>query len=167
MEKNIILVVIFIVFVFIGWWFLRPPKNDAVKKNEGPLPVENIQQEGSPSVSRSDAPVTEPTELVVEDVSIGSGEAVSEGNEVTVHYTGTLLNGTKFDSSLDRGQPFQFTVGTGQVISGWDQGLIGMMVGGKRRLIIPASLAYGDRSPSPLIPANSALVFEIDLLALD
>ena len=99
------------------------------------------------------------------DIKAGSGAEAVEGKEVTVHYTGTLKSdGSKFDSSLDRGEPFTFTLGAGQVIKGWDQGVVGMKVGGKRKLVIPAVLAYGDQSPSPKIPPNSDLVFEIELL---
>jgi len=106
------------------------------------------------------------TELKIEDVKVGEGNEVKSGDTVSVHYTGTLLDETKFDSSKDRGQPFEFKVGEGLVIKGWDQGLVGMKVGGTRILTIPASLAYGDNSPSPLIPAGSALKFEIELLEI-
>lgn len=104
------------------------------------------------------------TELKIEDTTVGDGAEVKSGDTVSVHYTGTLLDGTKFDSSKDRGQPFEFKVGEGLVIKGWDEGLVGMKVGGTRVLTIPADMAYGDNSPSPLIPAGSALKFEIDLL---
>jgi FKBP-type peptidyl-prolyl cis-trans isomerase len=98
------------------------------------------------------------------DLKVGEGAEAVTGNSVSVHYTGTLENGTKFDSSVDRGQPFEFKLGASQVIQGWDQGVVGMKVGGKRKLVIPPELAYGSQSPSPLIPANSTLVFEIELL---
>lgn len=98
------------------------------------------------------------------DITIGNGAEAVTGKEVTVHYTGTLTDGKKFDSSLDRNEPFSFTIGSGQVIPGWEQGVAGMKVGGKRKLVIPPSLAYGEQSPSPDIPPNSTLVFEIELL---
>lgn len=102
--------------------------------------------------------------LVIQDETVGTGDMVTSGDTVTVNYVGTLENGTKFDSSIDRGQPFSFVIGQGRVIAGWEQGLIGMKVGGKRKLIIPANLGYGAQAVGP-IPANSTLIFEIDLLS--
>ena len=105
--------------------------------------------------------------LEIEDLSVGTGVEAINGDKVTVHYTGWLIDGTKFDSSLDRGQPFSFQVGARQVIEGWDRGLRGMQVGGVRKLTIPPELAYGDRAVGGgLIPANSTLVFEIRLLKI-
>ena len=105
--------------------------------------------------------------LVIEDIKIGDGQEVEKFNIVTVNYTGLLENGTKFDSSLNPGRtPFRFTVGAGQVIKGWDEGLMGMKVGGKRKLTIPPELGYGSRDNGP-IPANSTLIFEIDLLGIE
>ena len=100
------------------------------------------------------------------DEHVGDGDAPSKGQKVTVHYTGTLSNGKKFDSSVDRKQPFQFTIGIGQVIKGWDEGVMSMRVGGKRRLIIPAELGYGARGAPPTIPANAELVFDVELLGV-
>jgi FKBP-type peptidyl-prolyl cis-trans isomerase len=100
------------------------------------------------------------------DLQVGAGAEAVAGKKVSVHYTGTLTSGQKFDSSLDRGKPFQFTLGAGQVIKGWDQGVAGMKVGGKRRLQIPPEMAYGARGFPPVIPPNSTLVFEIELLAV-
>lgn len=105
-------------------------------------------------------------ELVIETLEEGEGPEAKSGDTVSVHYTGTLLNGTKFDSSLDRGEPISFRLGAGMVIQGWDQGIAGMQVGEKRKLTIPAHLAYGANSPSPLIPPNSVLVFETELVAI-
>ena len=105
--------------------------------------------------------------LVIEDIKIGDGQEVEKFNIVTVNYTGLLEDGTKFDSSLNPGRtPFRFTVGAGQVIKGWDEGLMGMKVGGKRKLTIPPELGYGSRDNGP-IPANSKLIFEIDLLGIE
>lgn len=103
--------------------------------------------------------------LVVEDITEGTGDAVVSGDEVVIHYNGTLTDGTKFDSSYDRGEPFQTQIGTGQVIEGWDKGVVGMKVGGKRKLIIPPSMGYGDME-IPGIPAGSTLVFEVELLEI-
>ena len=105
--------------------------------------------------------------LVIEDIKIGDGQEVEKFNIVTVNYTGLLEDGTNFDSSLNPGRtPFRFTVGAGQVIKGWDEGLMGMKVGGKRKLTIPPELGYGSRDNGP-IPANSTLIFEIDLLGIE
>lgn len=105
--------------------------------------------------------------LVIEDIKIVDGQEVEKFNIVTVNYTGLLEDGTKFDSSLNPGRtPFRFTVGAGQVIKGWDEGLMGMKVGGKRKLTIPPELGYGSRDNGP-IPANSTLIFEIDLLGIE
>ena len=105
--------------------------------------------------------------LEIEDLQVGEGIEVANGDQVTVHYTGWLIDGTKFDSSLDRGKPFTFELGARQVIQGWDRGVRGMQVGGIRKLTIPPELAYGDRAVGGgLIPANSTLVFEVKLLEI-
>ena len=104
-----------------------------------------------------------PTDLQIEDLTAGTGAEAKTGNTVSVHYKGTLLNGTVFDSSYNKGTPFSFTLGQNTVIQGWEQGVLGMKVGGKRKLVIPPDLAYGPRATGP-IPANSTLVFEVELL---
>ena len=106
-------------------------------------------------------------ELKIEDIVAGTGVEAVAGKNVTVHYTGTLTDGTKFDSSLDRGTPFTFTLGAGEVIKGWDQGVAGMKVGGKRKLTIPPSLGYGERGAGGVIPPNSTLIFEVELLKVE
>ncbi len=106
--------------------------------------------------------------IEMEDIETGDGAVASPGDKVSVHYTGWLTDGTKFDSSLDRGQPFTFQLGAGEVIQGWDRGVAGMAIGGVRRLTIPPELAYGDRSVgNGLIPAHSTLVFEVQLLGIE
>ena len=103
--------------------------------------------------------------LEIEDLVAGSGQTAQSGDAISVHYTGWLVGGKKFDSSRDRGEPFQFQLGSRQVIQGWDNGLVGMQVGGVRRLTIPPEQAYGGREVGGgLIPANSTLIFEIELL---
>ncbi len=98
------------------------------------------------------------------DEVVGTGASAQSGKKVSVHYTGWLANGTKFDSSVDRGQPFGFTPGVGMVIAGWDEGVVGMKVGGTRKLVIPPSLGYGTRGTGP-IPAGSVLIFTVQLLS--
>ena len=102
-------------------------------------------------------------ELQITDLQVGEGKEVVKGALITTQYTGTLVDGTEFDSSWTRGKPFQCVIGTGRVIKGWDQGLMGMKVGGKRRLLVPAHLGYGERSMGS-IPPGSDLIFEIELL---
>ncbi|MER3479582.1 MAG: peptidylprolyl isomerase [Meiothermus sp.] len=104
------------------------------------------------------------TALKIEDAVVGTGAEAITGDTVEVHYIGRLADGKQFDTSCDRGQPFSFRLGAGQVIPGWDSGIVGMRVGGHRRLLIPANLAYGAASPSPDIPANSPLIFDVELL---
>ncbi len=105
-------------------------------------------------------------ELLIEELVVGDGDEAVKGQNVTVHYTGRLANGTKFDSSKDRNQPFSFALGAGQVIKGWDRGVAGMKVGGKRKLTIPAELGYGDRGAGGVIPPNATLYFEVELLGV-
>ena len=112
-----------------------------------------------------------PSGLVIEELIVGSGASAASGQKVSVHYTGWLTDGgktgNKFDSSKDRGDPFIFPLGKGHVIKGWDEGVAGMKVGGKRKLIIPPALGYGSRGAGGVIPPNATLVFEVELLAVN
>ena len=108
--------------------------------------------------------VTTPSGLKIEDIQVGTGASPQQGQTVVVHYTGWLTDGTKFDSSVDRAEPFKFRIGTGMVIKGWDEGVMGMKIGGKRKLTVPPQLGYGARGAGGVIPPNASLVFEVELL---
>ena len=110
--------------------------------------------------------ITTESGLKYSDIVAGEGESPKPGQMVTVHYTGTLENGTRFDSSVDRGQPFVFKIGVGQVIKGWDEGVMTMKPGGKRSLTIPPELGYGARGAGGVIPPNATLIFEVELLGV-
>ena len=133
---------------------------DAYKQNQATKPQTSqqiTQQKGAPM---------DVSELKIEDSVVGTGSAVKSGDTVVIHYSGTLLDGTKFDSSYDRNQPFETQIGVGQVIEGWDKGVVGMKVGGKRRLTIPSSMGYGSRGAGGLIPPNAGLVFDVELMGI-
>jgi FKBP-type peptidyl-prolyl cis-trans isomerase len=110
--------------------------------------------------------VTTPSGLKYLDIQTGSGTTAQAGQKARVHYTGWLQSGQKFDSSLDRKEPFEFTLGAGMVIKGWDEGVAGMKIGGKRKLVIPSALGYGTRGAGGVIPPNAELIFEVELLEL-
>lgn len=120
----------------------------------------------SPVLAEEDNPTVTPSGLQYLDLVKGSGREAHVGETASVHYTGWLKDGTKFDSSVDRGQPFQFRLGAGRVIKGWDEGVVGMNIGSKRKLIIPPNLGYGARGAGRIIPPNATLIFEVELLDL-
>jgi FKBP-type peptidyl-prolyl cis-trans isomerase len=122
------------------------------------MPFEHMGAEGKE--------ITTSSGLQYVELVVGSGATAKAGQTVTVHYSGSLENGKKFDSSLDRGQPFSFPLGAGRVIKGWDEGVQGMKVGGKRKLIIPSNLGYGARGAGDAIPPHATLIFEVELLAV-
>lgn len=125
----------------------------------------SITEETSITNSNSESMTAE--ELIIEDITVGDGDEAVAGQLVSVHYTGTLTDGTKFDSSKDRGIPFEFTLGAGQVIEGWDKGVAGMKVGGTRTLTIPSDMAYGASGIPGVIPGGATLLFEVELLAVE
>ena len=134
----------------LGIYFFINMNDNTVKSDESTVPA-----------GPTSAPVTE---LKIEDVVLGTGAEAKSGDTITAHYTGKLTDGTKFDSSVDRGQPFTTEIGVGAVIKGWDEGIVGMKVGGKRKLTIPGNMAYGEAGSPPTIPPNATLVFDIELL---
>jgi FKBP-type peptidyl-prolyl cis-trans isomerase len=121
---------------------------------------------GNESSASDGKEITTSSGLQYIDQIVGTGETAKAGQTVSVHYTGWLTNGKKFDSSVDRGQPFSFRLGVGQVIKGWDEGVQGMKIGGKRKLTIPSNLGYGARGAGGLIPPHATLVFDVELLGV-
>jgi FKBP-type peptidyl-prolyl cis-trans isomerase len=127
-------------------------------------PAQDNSATAKPTVVSGD-PVKTASGLQYWDIKAGTGATAAKGQQVRVHYTGWLANGTKFDSSVDRGQPFVFPLGAGRVIKGWDEGVAGMKVGGKRQLRIPPELGYGAQGAGGVIPPNAILIFDVELLA--
>jgi peptidylprolyl isomerase len=129
--------------------------------------TKNMTTELKPAAAQQNSPeqyIKSPSGLAYLEIKPGTGASPVAGKQVKVHYTGTLENGAKFDSSVDRGQPFSFTIGVGQVIPGWDEGVLSMKVGGKRKLVIPSQLGYGASGAGGVIPPNATLIFDVELL---
>ncbi|MGI9027968.1 MAG: FKBP-type peptidyl-prolyl cis-trans isomerase [Candidatus Saccharimonadales bacterium] len=166
-TQRVFILVIVAVFFLTSVAITASVIIDAAKKDKPAATntqSEDLQKQLDALQQQTNQPSAEGGTVESTDIVAGTGAEAVAGKSVTVNYVGTLKDGTKFDSSFDRNEPFTFNLGAGQVIKGWDQGVVGMKVGGKRKLVIPAALAYGEQSPSPAIPANSDLVFEIDLL---
>ena len=157
--KNVVILVVVILVAF-GAYKLFSNRDEIA--NTATPPAEATVAPMTEETMSSDAPAGA-TDLQVTDIKVGEGKEAVAGKIVSVHYVGTLTDGTKFDSSRDRNQAFEFPLGTGRVIAGWDQGVQGMKVGGVRKLVIPPQLGYGDAQAGS-IPPNSTLVFEVELL---
>ena len=138
-----------------------------VEEPESRVVVPVPSSESAQAPASASAAASKAAGLVKEDVKVGTGAGGEDGRQVTVHYTGTLTNGKKFDSSRDRGEPFEFKLGAGQVIKGWDEGVAGMKVGGKRKLTIPPELGYGARGAGRRHPAERHAVFDVELLEIN
>jgi peptidylprolyl isomerase len=147
MFKRILPVIIIILAIIGIIYLMSEPvvKEESTKVETTPPPANGLQ---------------------IKDTKVGDGQEVKKGDEVIINYTGTLEDGTKFDSSFDTGKPFETKIGVGEVIEGWDQGVVGMKVGGERHLVIPPSLGYGDQGVPPKIPPNSTLIFDVQLLGI-
>ena len=168
MDMKIVGIIVAIIIIVLIVWGVMSSKSTPVNPATPQAATPVIVTESQPTTAAPAQPTATPTGLQVQDSVVGTGAEAKAGDIVTVQYTGTLTNGTKFDSSYDRpGQPFRFPLGAGMVIKGWDLGVVGMKEGGKRHLVIAADLAYGAASPSPLIPANSTLVFDVELLKVE
>lgn len=165
MTKSIFIFTILVVFVVIAVWFVIQKTREVNKATEIPAPT--VASVSSPV---EEQPVGEPIQydngLIVQDVVVGNGKTAESGDTLSAHYVGALENGTVFDNSYNRGQPIQFVLGAGQLIKGWELGLVGIKEGGKRRLVIPPELGYGQSGAGGVIPPNATLLFEIELVSV-
>ena len=179
MIKNTFILIVLVVFVTSAVWFFLSKTNSPVASIidlTSPLPSPSASPSSTPAGDQGQPPRDQQSQnpsadqipmdkISGQDLVVGTGAEAKQGDSVKVNYVGTLLDGTKFDSSYDRNQPFEFTIGAGQVIQGWEVGVSGMKIGGKRKLIIPPQFGYGEQAMGK-IPANSVLVFEIELLGV-
>lgn len=156
MSKDKIITISLIIIFVLAFYFLTKKPSSMENQVSNSTPTSNPMPTLPPSKI---------TELKIEDIKVGTGSAVKSGDTVSINYLGTLEDGSKFDSSYDRNQPFETQIGVGQVIEGWDKGVVGMQVGGKRKLTIPYQMAYGENAYGP-IPAKATLIFEVELMAI-
>lgn len=161
MSKNKIISISIIIILILAFYLLtQKPKEEEIQFSDS-INITTTMPTTNPTLAPSQV-----TELKIEDIKIGTGSAVKSGDTVEMNYLGTLENGTKFDSSYDRGQTFSTQIGVGQVIKGWDEGVPGMKVGGKRKLTIPYQMAYGENGIPGAIPAKATLIFEVELVSI-
>lgn len=177
-NKNLFITIFLIVLVTVGGYFVfkipSPSMNQSLQEESLSDNIESVDTStlgaetsvASEASSPTNANTNMNDKLEIVDEIVGTGVEATVGKKVTVNYSGTLTNGVKFDSSYDRNEPFAFNLGAGEVIAGWDQGVVGMKVGGKRKLVIPPSLGYGSADLG-VIPPNSTLVFEVELLKVE
>lgn len=164
-PKFIFLVVgVVAILIGVGIYFLSG--KDSSKQSLATTQGEDII-ESSEEVVAGEPIEPNMEELKIEDITVGTGAEAVAGKKITVNYSGTLTDGTKFDSSYDRGTPFSFTLGVGEVVQGWDKGFTGMKIGGKRKLTIPSELGYGANGAGGVIPPNATLIFEVELLKVE
>lgn len=157
MQKKIVIGTIVLVLLGIVIFIRMSNKSEDNQTSEVNTSISNPTPSTPADASTS-------AELKIEDIKVGTGREVKVGDTIKIHYLGTLESGQKFDSSYDRNEPFETQIGVGRVIQGWDQGVIGMKVGGKRKLTIPSDLGYGSRGAGGVIPPNATLIFELELL---
>jgi FKBP-type peptidyl-prolyl cis-trans isomerase len=176
MERSTLLKGVAIVSAVAAWGIVsaqqqrdsRPaPDQSAPTATPAAKPAGNSAASPNGASGKNKGKTMDTTELKIEDLQVGTGAEAKTGDNVSVHYRGTLTNGKQFDASYDRNEPFQFRLGAGNVIKGWDQGVAGMKVGGKRRLTIPPALGYGATGAGGVIPPNATLMFDVELLKVN
>jgi len=167
MNKKIIIIFLILLFLFIAAGiFFSPTINQLITAGIFFLTTIDKEKDNEIKVERTERQLAH-SELLIKDIEVGIGSAVKTGDKVTAHYTGMLEDGTVFDSSYDKGRTFTFTVGQGQVIPGWEIGIEGMKKEGRRRLVIPPELGYGESGVRGMIPPNSVIIFEIELVGIE
>jgi len=171
-SKYNISIILFLVALAVGGGIYilsnKTSANQPLATPDTSTTITTTEPTATTVATSSGKPTTMETDkLIIQDERVGTGAEAVSGKKITVNYSGTLTDGTKFDSSYDRGTPFTFTLGAGEVIQGWDQGFAGMKVGGKRKLTIPSSLGYGAQGAGSAIPPNATLIFEVELLSVE